>query len=181
MKKSSKLLITAALLSGATLAQAAGTQVQGSGQVKFHGYIIDAPCSIVNDNPILVDFGQISNRVLANGGKSHVEPFQIELADCDFGESATQGKVQVTFSYQGAATTGSDASLIGFDAGNASGAGVAITAAGTVAGNGTALPVQNLQTGPNTLEFGSYVQGLAGATPTEGEFYANANFTLSYQ
>lgn len=180
--KLSKFLIAAALLSGTSLIHAAGNQGQGSGQVKFHGYIIDAPCSIVSDDPILVEFGQISKRVLADGGKSHIEPFQIELADCDFSDPAfANQEVAVTFSYTTAGTVGNGPNLIGLDGLPNSGAGVAIVSGNTQVQNGVALPVQKLQTGPNTLEFSSFVQGLDTTVPVqEGEFYANANFTLTY-
>lgn len=184
MKKLSKLIIASLVLSGSTLIHAAGGQGQGSGQVKFHGYIIAAPCSIVSDDPILVDFGQISNRVLADSGKSHIKPFEIELADCDL-TGLNPGNVAVTFSYTGATVTPGGAqstNLIGFDSGSASGAGVAIVSGGVQAINQKPLPVQLLQTGPNTLEFSSYVQGLGGDLTTIeiGEFYANANFQLNY-
>lgn len=173
-------LITAAMSSSAF---AAGQQGQSSGQVKFHGYIIDAPCSIESPNPIEVDFGQISRKVLAannNTGESHVETFSIELADCDVSDLADK-QVTTTFSFTDA---GADTNLVGFDGKDSMGAGIAIISGNNKVENNVPTKPHKLQTGPNSLEFSSYVKGLGGAGDNAvkvGEFYATANFTLAYQ
>ncbi|MCW2255642.1 major pilin subunit PapA [Providencia alcalifaciens] len=207
MKLKNKVMIAVLTTAAATsFAYAAGNQGQGSGKVQFHGYIIDAPCSIVSQDPIKVEFGQISRKVLqanSNTGESSIQPFQIELADCSFEQAKDEDgkdisgeyvgdKVSVTFSY--AAAIGQDqqggpvtSDMVGFDGTGNMGAGVVIVSNNTVVKNGVPLPPQKLQTGPNTLGFSSYVKGLgipnAADTPSiqTGEFYATANFTLSYQ
>ena len=184
MKKLSKIVATSLLLSGSTLIHAAGGQGQGSGQVQFHGYIVNAPCSIVSDDPIKVEFGQISNKLLNNGttfdGESHIKPFNIELADCDVSD-LTDGTVATTFTYTGATASGTTADYVGLDSLPDSGAGIVIVAGNEQVKNGTALKPKKIQNGPNSLEFSSYVKGLGLAAVKTGEFYANANFTLDYQ
>ncbi|WP_311749313.1 fimbrial protein [Proteus terrae] len=173
------LITTAVALSSSAFA--AGGQGQGSGQVKFHGYIIDAPCSIESDNPIEVDFNQISRKLLeqnGNTGESHVRTFNIELADCDISD-LTEKQVTTTFSFTDA---GAGSNLIGFNGKDGMGAGIAITSGGSKVLNNVATKPHNLSTGPNTLQFASYVKGLGGKDPIKvGEFYATANFTLAYQ
>ncbi|HDT2998745.1 TPA: type 1 fimbrial protein [Proteus mirabilis] len=175
-------LITAAVALSSS-AFAAGGQGQGSGEVKFHGYIIDAPCSIESKNPIEVDFGQISRKVLAankNTGESHVRTFNIELADCDISD-LTEKQVTTTFSFTDA---GQDTNLVGFDGKEGMGAGIVITSGNNKVLNNVATKPHKLSTGPNTLQFASYVKGLGGADEDSikvGEFYATANFTLAYQ
>jgi major pilin subunit PapA len=182
--KLSKIMLTTLLLSGTTLLHAAGGQGQGSGQVQFHGYIVNAPCSIVSDNPIKVEFGQISNKLLNNGtaynGESHIEPFAIELADCDITD-LTDGTVATTFTYTSAAVEGVGENYVGLDSLPDSGAGIVIVAGNEQVVNGTALKPKKIQNGPNTLEFTSFVKGLGQGPVKTGEFYANANFTLAYQ
>lgn len=209
MKLKNKFIVAVLTTAAATsFAYAAGEQGQGSGKVQFHGYIIDAPCSLVSQDPIKVEFGQISRKVLQasnNTGESSVQAFDIELADCTFDELRQDDqkndipgeyvgdKVTVTFTY-GAAIVGEDTNgdpivsdMVGLDGKGATGAGVVIASNNTIVKNGVPLPPQKLQTGPNTLGFSSYVKGLGiadtGTTPSikTGEFYATANFTLSYQ
>jgi len=145
-----KKILLSLVVTGATtgLAFAAGGQGQGSGQVQFHGYIIDAPCSIVSDDPIKVEFGQISKKALSvndNTGESHIKPFNIELADCTF-DDGTSGsyvgnQLTVTFSYNDAGNaTGQVTNLVGFDGAANMGAGVVIVSGNTKVENNKALP-----------------------------------------
>nr|WP_314267247.1 fimbrial protein [uncultured Moellerella sp.] len=176
-----KKVALSVLITGATTgyAFAAGEQGQGSGKVVFHGYIIDAPCSIVSDNPINVEFGQISKKTLSannNTGESHIRPFEIELADCSFEEGVgADGKpngeyvgnqVAVTFTYSDAVKPGSAegsievVDMVAFDGKDNMGAGVVIVSGNTRVENNKPLPVQKIQVGPNTLGFSSYVKGI---------------------
>ena len=184
MNKLSKIMLTSIVLSGSSLLHAAGGQGQGSGQVQFHGYIVNAPCSIVSDDPIKVEFGQISNKLLnSNGvtGESHIKPFNIELADCDVSD-LTDGTVTTTFTYTSASTaTAVLTDYVGLDSLPNSGAGIVMVAGNEQVKNGAALKPKKIQNGPNSLEFTSYVKGLGGDLVKTGEFYANANFTLDYQ
>lgn len=187
-----KLIATSLLIASSTTVIAAGGQGEGSGQVKFHGYIINSPCSIVSDNPIQVEFGQISQKLLAqnsNTGESHIRPFEIELADCDVSDLANK-TVTTTFSYTTADNLGTvGENYVGLESLPNSGVGIVIVAGNEQVKNSVPLKPQNIQNGPNTLLFSSYVKGLGqtdlndpdAVTIKTGEFYATANFTLSYQ
>ena len=69
----------------------------GHGKVNFKGSIIDVPCSIApNSIDQTVEFGQISNMALVNGGKSTPRTFDIALENCDVTD--VKKGVQLTFS-----------------------------------------------------------------------------------
>lgn len=151
---------------------------QGHGSVTFVGSIIDSPCSITPGSiDQTVNLGQISNKALANGGKSSPSPFQIKLENCDV--TGLQDKtVTVTF-------TGTEASTMpGFLAisGTASGAAIGITNNnGANIPLGTASSATKIQQN-NTLMFQAYLQGSgASAAIVPGSFMSVANFTLAYQ
>ncbi len=167
-----KILLAVAM--GMGLASLAHAQDQGHGKVHFHGFIIDAPCSIDNDTSKeqTVDLGEISNVALADGGKSQVKNFDILLKDCSL---ATAKTVTTTFTGQ----EGKDGKL-GIT-GSASGAGIVLTdGAGNKIELAKPTKAQTLQNGDNTLSFAAYVQG-DGASVTPGEFTSVADFTLAYQ
>lgn len=152
----------------------------GHGTVRFAGSIVDAPCSITPESvDQTVELGQISNTVLANGGKSTPQNFNIELENCDLA-GLTDKTITATFT---GATSQGNADLLGIT-GSASGASIAITdGSGQLVKLGEASPVHTLQDGNNTLAFSAYLQGdeIEGAVIVPGEFSSVANFSLAYQ
>lgn len=169
--KINKVLLAVAM--GMSLVSVAHAQDQGHGKVKFHGSIIDAPCSIDNaSQEQTVELGEISNVALGGGGKSQAKNFEILLKDCSLSTAKT---VTTTFTGQ----AGKDGKL-GIS-GDASGAGIVLTdAAGKKIELAKPTKAQTLQNGDNTLNFAAYVQG-DGASVTPGEFTSVADFTLAYQ
>lgn len=172
------MLATVIALSTASVAQAATNQ--GSGKVTFFGEIIDAPCSLSPDSVDQeVNMGQVSNRLLANQGKTASQPFEIKLIDCD---NTTKKTVKVAFTGQKDAN---NASLLGLS-GTASGAGIQI-----VDGSGQNVSLDGVESNAltllngaaeNTLRYSAYLQGSkTGTTVVPGDFTAVANFTLAYQ
>jgi type 1 fimbria pilin len=172
-----KLVLAAALSS--VVAMTAQAADQGHGKVTFWGSIIDAPCSITPDTiDQRVPMGQISNKALANGGKSNPRTFSIKLENCDV-SALTDKTVTTTFSgVESSALPGYLAI-----AGTASGASIGITADnGANIKLGDPAPVAKIQEGNNTLQFAAYLQGNgATAAVVPGDFEAVANFTLAYQ
>lgn len=172
MKLNKIMLAVSVVMGMSSFAHAAD---QGHGTVKFHGTVIDAPCSINPDSDgQTVELGQISNVALDNGGSSTPKTFQILLENCSIDTAKT-----VTTTFTGAA--GKDGKL-GIT-GDVSGAGIVLTN-----GNGSAIELgkasapQSLQVGgpTNTLEYSAYLQG-DGASVNPGEFNSIADFTLAYQ
>lgn len=171
-----KALLAAFIALGVT--SAANAADNGHGKVTFKGSIIDAPCSIAPESlDQTVELGQVSNVALQNNGKSTPRNFTIKLENCEFGTPPASNKVALTFT--GAETAAGNGRL-GIT-GTASGASVGITdGSGSLIKLGEAINAQTLQNGNNTLPFSAYVQG-DGATITEGDFQAVADFTLAYQ
>ncbi|OKP31388.1 MULTISPECIES: fimbrial protein [Serratia] len=148
---------------------------QGHGTVTFNGTIIDAPCSITNDDAKqVVELGQISAAQLADGGTSIPKNFSIKLQSCTLAAMKT-----ITATFTGAA--GADGRL--GVTGTAQGASIALTdGANTVIKLGQASKPQSLQEGNNTLVFSAYLKGDgAAATIKPGDFTSIADFTLAYQ
>lgn len=156
----------------------AGVQNQGSGTVKFHGFVNTGACSITPETQNqTVELGSIAKHVLDNGEmKSIPKPFSIKLENCDT-SSLTDSTVSTTFT--GDAIDGKDLLSV---TGDVTGAGVALALE-----NGTKIKlnesiVNPIATGSNELHFSAYLQGLGekgGVTP--GEFNSAAQFTLAYQ
>jgi type 1 fimbria pilin len=150
---------------------------QGHGTVTIKGSIIDAPCSITPETvDQTVNLGQVSNKVLLNGGKSSPQDFRIELENCDL----TTGNNTVDITFTGASSTGNP-ELIGMT-GSAKGASIALTdGSGDVIKLGTPKTL-TIANGNNVLGFSAYLQGDgASATIVPGEFTSIVNFNLDYQ
>lgn len=174
MKLAKVALVIAMGLAGISAANAA-TQGQGNGTVTFHGYIIDAPCSISGQTiDQTVEMGQVASAQLENQGSSTPVPFQIDLQDC----AVDAGTVQVTFN---GVANAADPTMLGLN-GDAAGAGIVITdGSGSQLDLGNASAGQKLNEGDNTLQFTAYLKGeSASATITPGEFNSVANFALAY-
>lgn len=156
---------------------AANAADQGSGTVRFHGSIIDAPCSIDSTSvDQTVELGEVALHVLANNGKSKPVEFPIKLVDCD---SSTASSVTATFS--GTPST-ANADLLAI-VGTAEGAAIGLTnEGGTALPLGTASSPTTIGGSTATMLFAAYLQGTgASGTIVPGEFTSIATFTLAYQ
>lgn len=175
MKLNKLMLATVIAFASASVAHAASNQ--GSGKVTFTGEIIDAPCSVAPESvDQTVPMGQISSRILANQGKSSMQPFNIELKDCSI---STMKNVKVTFT----GTPDPINSKLLVLSGTATGAGIVIydNLHSKEVELGTATDGQGLNDGDNSLKFAAYLQGSsASSTVVPGDFTSVANFTLAY-
>lgn len=171
---------------------------QGSGQITFHGHIIDAACSIGADSESqTVELGQISARQLEDQGVSRPQVFSIDLENCrmnttdsDDTEDGSRLSVttapMVTVTFGGSAALNADGSVdqnkFGI-MGTASGAGVVITdASSAIIPVGGSSEARELIEGNNTLAFSAYLQGLDDNDSIKsGEFTSITDFTLSYE
>ncbi|SFB39459.1 Pilin (type 1 fimbria component protein) [Pseudomonas simiae] len=174
------MAVTLAATSAASFAQD-----QGRGVITFKGAIVDAPCSIAQESQYqTVDFDQISNAALKNGGKSNPKNFKIELRGCELGALKS-----ATATFTGSPASNPDLLAI---KGTAQGASLAIADhSGALIKLGEASPAQTLSDGNTFLQFSAYLQGDmvtqgggGEAKPAEivpGNFETFANFTLAYQ
>ncbi len=165
------------LISGAVFAAEAPVD-QGHGSVTFQGSIISSPCSIRADEADqTVRMGQINNKILAAGGKSSPELFDIKLHDCIVTD--TDNSVSITFAGTESAATDGNLALTGGTAKNAS---IAITDdVGEVIKIGEKTSLKDLLDGENTLTFAAYLQGDGGSsTVVPGNFNTTATFQLAY-
>lgn len=187
MKKIMLVALATVISSTVSMSALAVQSNQGHGTVKFKGEIIDAPCSI-SSNTIdqIVEFDQISNTSLADGGASRPKSFNIILEDCVFPADATNDKVKITFSGAGA---GFDSKLLGVtglnpEDGKVKNVGIQITDSNGLPinmGMSTSQPIQ-LQKGRNILQYSAFVQGANVAVDSIplGSFEGVSTFTLAY-
>lgn len=166
---------------------------QGSGQLTFHGYIIDAPCSIGADSESqTVELGQISARQLEDQGVSSPKVFSIDLENCRMNTTSdkegnpvtTAPMVKVTFGGSAALNSDGTADNEKFGImGTAAGAGVVITdASSAIIPVGGTSEARELIEGKNTLAFSAYLQGLDDNKSIKaGEFTSIADFMLAYE
>lgn len=159
------------------------------GVVKFHGSIVDAPCSINPESDGQdIALGVIGNGALKAGGMSVPRPFTIKLEQC-----ADDTKKSVVTTFNGTAGSGeaTKSLALGMDAPPADGViGASIVL--LAADKSTILDVdgskgveQLLYKGPNDLNFFAAVKGDGKEDETHpialGEFHSSVNFALTYQ
>ncbi|MFT2321197.1 fimbrial protein [Escherichia coli] len=166
------MMTIAALLTLSFGANAAG----GEGVVHFKGTVINAPCGIAPESADqTIDFGQISKVHLNSGGRSIQKPVDIKLVNCDFSGVNPTKTVAVHFTGK----TANNATDLGVSQTNAiihlaAQDGTLVTFDGTSKSNET-----KLMDGSNTLHYQAWVE--KGKTDVvEGEFSAEANFSLAY-
>lgn len=174
-----KLVLAVAMSSAMVMGAAHAASQGGHGTVTFRGEIIDSACSITPDTiDQTVQMGEISNKVLANGGSSTPRDFNIKLENCDI--SGLKDKT-VTPTFTGTAST-ANPDLLAI-AGTASGASIALT-------QDNSKPIKlgepaqpfSIRDGNNTLHFAAYLKGDGASTAVvPGDFSAVANFTLEYK
>ncbi|MFV8979242.1 fimbrial protein [Serratia fonticola] len=174
--KLNKFLVAAASFGFAASAFAVNPPNEGRGTIDFRGAIIQAPCSIDETKSTKeVNLGQVSDVLLADGGKSTPQDIKIVLADCTVG---VKNKVKTTITGPSDAV---NADLLGIT-GTAAGAGIAIVdGSGTVIKMGEATPFQTLSSGENVLKFSAYLQGGAADTIKPGTFTSTATWSLTYE
>ncbi|WP_312156821.1 fimbrial protein [Lelliottia nimipressuralis] len=171
---------------------------EGSGQITFHGHIIDAACSIGADSESqTVELGQISAKQLEDQGVSSPKVFSIDLENCRMNTTTKPGgegkppvtvttppMVKVTFGGSAALNADGTADNNKFGImGTAAGAGVVITdASSAIIPVGGTSEARELIEGKNTLAFSAYLQGLDDNDAIKsGEFTSITDFTLSYE
>ncbi|HEY3591012.1 MAG TPA: fimbrial protein [Buttiauxella sp.] len=163
---------------GMTLGLAMGAHAadQGHGQVNFHGFIIEAPCSIVFESiSQSVDLGLVATVSLQKSGESTPVPFSLKLEHCVL--DAENGSSLASVSFTGDASTNSDLLKI---VGEGQGAGIAIAKDGNDIKLGTASVGQEMVNGDNVLNFTARLIGDSDNV-TPGEYTAIANFAMSYE
>lgn len=162
----------------ATVVMSFNTMAEQGGKVTFTGNVTNSACSISPESADqVVELGQISIKDLTDGDrKTTPRNFDIILENCVLPAPRLSSMVSVTFSGAGAAF---NQDILG-TSGTASGIGIAIAeqGSGDYLPLGTESTPQQLGTGSNTLHYSAYLMG--GLRPTEGDFSAVANFTLSY-
>lgn len=186
-------IVTLALGMTAAGVHAEDVATAGSGQITFHGYILEAACSIGSDSENqTVELGQIAASQLYDQGSSSPKVFSIELENCrmNVGEDSNGDPIitapMVTVQFGGSAALNADGTAdnnkFGI-MGTASGAGVVITdASSAIIPVGGYSEARELIEGNNTLAFSAYLQGLNDNDAIKaGEFTSISDFTLSYE
>jgi len=150
--------------------------------VRLHGALVAEPCVIApGDESVTLDFGTVIDKYLYTNQRTHGQPFDIRLTECDVSLGST---VKLTFSGIGNPhLTG----LLAID-GASQASGIAIGME-TPAGQQLLLnmPGQGIRlaNGNNTLTVHAYVQGepqaIANKTIERGPFSAIATFSLEYE
>jgi type 1 fimbria pilin len=179
--KANKILVAMGIGSMLLCGSAFAAGGSGSGKVTFNGEIINAPCSVASESvDQVVEMGQVSTKELALGGESNSKPFSIKLLNCEI--SPSEDAVKVTFS---GVQDPVDPSLLVIGGGDASGAGIKMTApGGDPIALGTPTAAVGLVNGDNELPFSAVLKGYADQTTNPlkaGAFTAVTNFTLSYE
>ncbi|HEY3983519.1 fimbrial protein [Cedecea sp.] len=165
--------LTKVLLAASVSLGMAGAVQAESGQVQFKGTVLESACTI--DNGQLdqsIDFKQIPQSRLNQGGKSDIEPLKIELQNCD---NSTKNTVEVTFTGN-TADFGDAFGVTGVD-----NIGIVIEQNGkpVVSGSPISMP---LNQGSTIFNFDTYVMGDPDNTKpvSTGDFNSIANFVIKY-
>jgi type 1 fimbria pilin len=155
---------------------------QGKQNMRFHGALVAEPCVIPpGDENVRLDFGTVIDKYLYENTRSHGQPFELHLTQCDLSLGKT---VKVTFSgIENPHLKG----LLAIEGGSQAN-GIAI---GMESQSGKPLPINQagesyrLNSGNNTLTVLAYVQGepqaIANRTIERGPFGAIATFSLEYE
>ncbi|HDG9775442.1 TPA: type 1 fimbrial protein [Raoultella planticola] len=166
----------------AGLALLPGFAAQGGENVLFHGALVAEPCVIPpGEENLQLDFGTVIDKYLYLNQRTHGQPFELHLTECDLGLGTM---VQVTFSGN---ENPNLPGLLALD-GASQASGIAI---GMETSEGKSLPLNQtgqkypLVKGNNRIAFKVYVRGEPGAIANEtierGPFSAVATFRLEYE
>lgn len=150
--------------------------------MRLHGALVAEPCVIPpGDETVVLDFDTVIDKYLYMNTRTHGQPFELHLAQCDLSLGKT---VKVTFSgNESAALPG----LLALN-GASQASGIAI---GMETPQGEPLPInqpgkaQALVSGANILTAHAYVQGEPDALKHKaierGPFSAVVTFNLEYE
>ncbi|MGG4609857.1 fimbrial protein [Providencia sp. Me31A] len=184
-----KKLMLATFVLGA-LSSSAFAADQGSGEVKFTGTIITAPCSIApGDESQTVPLGQISNVTLEKGNMSKPQPFSIKLEGCNLNATYVDaaGETQnynntLNVTFKGTEwMNGTTATGLLQIIGDGKNAGVQLmTASGNKIKLNEKSDDRSFIEGDNELKFSAALAGVKDLKVTPGQFDATTNFVLSY-
>lgn len=184
MKKLINIAMASVLgLSVVGVAQADGPSNQGGGVVAFRGQLIEAPCSVEQNN-LTVDFGDVSTSKLKHS-RIH-KNFSIKLTDCDITPSAGVGagvkpaKNTVSIAFVGSSPDGKE-HLLATTGGT--GLAISIVAQGDKPFhmNGEYINGFPLMNNNNEITLGAELEAIDPGVIEPGAFYATANFSLKYE
>ncbi|WP_426506271.1 fimbrial protein [Serratia proteamaculans] len=156
--------------------------VQAKENMRFHGALVAEPCVIPpGEESVRLDFGTVIDKYLYQNTRTHGQPFELHLAQCDLSLGKT---VKVTFSgIENQYLPG----LLAIE-GSSQANGIAI---GMETQSGKPLPINKvgegyrLVSGNNTLTLLAYVRGepqaIVKQTIERGPFSAIATFSLVYE
>lgn len=150
--------------------------------VRLHGALVAEPCVIApGDESVRLEFGSVIDKYLYANGRTHGQPFDIRLTECDLSLGKT---VKVTFSGM---ENPSLKGLLAID-GSSQASGIAI---GMETLERQKLPLNKLGPGyrlvdgSNKLTVQAYLQGepeaIAKRSIERGPFSAIATFSLEYE
>lgn len=169
-------VITGLLLSGSCPA------VYAQENLIMKGALVEQPCLIApGDENIYLDFGTIMEKYLATNQRTHAQPFQINLRDCD---PELARSVNITLNGRESLSL---PGLLEIDsASQASGVAIGIeTAEGIPLKINEKSGWQGLRSGENSIPLKAYVQvepeALKENSIKYGQFSAVATFSLGYQ
>lgn len=155
----------------------------GESTVNFNGTFVEEACSVAPGSEALtVDFGTVIDTYLYTNTRTHSQPVDIQLTDCQEG---TFSSVSVRFT---GATSDALPGYLALDGGS-QGAGIAIGLTDLngklVAINSQDVVKKTISAGQMTLSAKAYVQGEPTALSQKGlrlgNFTATATYVLDYQ
>lgn len=158
------------------------SEVQSKENMRLHGVLVAEPCVIPpGEESVQLDFGTVIDKYLYQNTRTHGQPFELHLAECDL---SLGNAVKITFrGIENPHLKG----LLAIEGGSQA-SGIAI---GMETQSGTLLPInkasegQRLVSGTNTLTILAYVQGepqaITNRTIERGPFSAITTFSLAYE
>jgi len=151
----------------------------GNGELVVTGRILEQPCITINDNPIIVDFGTITNKDIFKYSSMR-QQFVIAL-NCDIGAN---GSVRVQFN---SSNVSENNQLLNVSPqSQASGIGIKIEdESGNILTFGQRTVSVPISAGPNNIKFYSYVIKKSSTLQLSdialGTFEASATFQIIYE
>ena len=150
--------------------------------VRLHGALVAEPCVIApGDESVRLDFGTVIDKYLYTNQRTHGQPFDIHLTECDLSLGKT---VKMTFSGIENPHLKGLLAIEGGSQANGIAIGMETQAGETLPLNKTGDGIR-LVDGSNILTVLAYVQGepeaIANRSIERGPFSAIATFSLEYE